>query len=53
MKHINQEILDECCEQAIRIGRKWMNNKKLRPHEISDAEWSLALILFKRRLENE
>ena len=43
-----QEIFDECVEEAMKFGEKYM--------EISDSniptieEWQLALLLFKKRI---
>ena len=39
---------DDCVKEAIRLGRKWMNNteKSNRP---TREEWALAVALYTRR----
>lgn len=45
-------LFDECVEQAIKMGRKYMQRKEI-TKEPNDEEWQLALLLFSKRYNNE
>lgn len=42
-----EEVFDECVKVAIKIGRKYMKDKKI-TKEVTSEEWKLALILLNK-----
>lgn len=44
-----EKIFDECINEAIKMGRKYMFDKKITDIP-TEEEWSLAMVLFSKRI---
>jgi len=49
---INKELFEECIQEAISIGRKYMNDYAI-DGKPTQQEWDLALVLLQERLKEK
>lgn len=48
---MTQQLFDECIKQAIKLGRKYMDEYDYSSPEIpTKEEWQLALVIFQSKL---